>query len=173
MIARPLQRRRGLSLIESIISLVIVSSMLIAAVGTIGIAKAAEVHAKRRTVGRLLAETLLAEILLHPYEDPSGTSGLGRDAGESADDRATFDDVDDYTGWIRTPPVDRDGTPIEWAGGYTRSVAVLWVDPNDVTAPSVSDTGVKRVIVQTRFDGRVLASLEAMRTAVWPGAGTP
>ena len=63
----------------------------------------------------------MAEILQASYEDPDGPSaGIGLDASELTASRATFDDVDDYDGWLASPPQQRDGTAMQELPGWSR-----------------------------------------------------
>jgi MSHA pilin protein MshD len=83
-------RQAGFTLVELVIFIVIV------AVGVAGIllvmntvvASSADPMARKQALA--LAESILEEILQKEYADPDGTSG------ETT--RATFDDVDDYSG---------------------------------------------------------------------------
>ncbi len=54
--------------------------------------------------------------------------------GEIADDRRTFDDVDDYHGWFASPPQLRNGDPIDMYEGWSRGVSVSRVNPATLAA---------------------------------------
>jgi|GEM_PF-6598319 len=89
----------------------------------------------------------------------------GPELPESSSSRADWDDVDDYEGWSASPPQLKDGTPIADYSGWTREVAVAYVDPLDPNGLSASeDLGLKRIIVRaTDPQGRKTA-LFALRS---------
>src|SRR3954465_4340748 len=99
---------RAFTLIECLVSVLIVSVVLIAAVGTFGQIAKARQNQVDRTAGIALADQLMAEILQCYFKEPGGGTTLGPDPGEM--NRAAFDDVDDYDGYTASPPVLRDGT---------------------------------------------------------------
>lgn len=166
-------RRRnpaGYSLVEVAVSIVVVGTMLAAALQAVGAARVGLRALGDRGRGLLLAQDLMAEILQQRYADADyGPGSFGLAATEAAPGtRSLFDDVDDYHGWAASPPQHKDGTPIEWAAGYRRSVAVAWVDPADWSQVAGSNTGVKRITVVVERDGRPVATLTALRTCGWP-----
>jgi len=118
------------------------------------------------TVALSLAQQLLAEMDTQPFEDPDETAAFGLEPGELPGDgtRAAFDDVDDYSGWAATPPVDRAGLAIPGAAGLARQVAVHnvneWLPDGEM---SNGTTGAKRITVTVIRDGRVLATLTTLR----------
>jgi len=160
---------RGFSLIEAVLSVVIVGGLLVAAMNTLGAGTTAEYTTAERSRALLLAEDLMSEILQQAYEEPSLPPGsFGRGSDESATgDRSGFDDVDDYHGWSASPPERRDGTPIAWASGFTRTVEVHRVDASDLNLVSGSDTGVKRIRVTVTRGGKELLVLTGYRTSAW------
>jgi type II secretory pathway pseudopilin PulG len=175
---RPL-RRSGFSLIETVLSVLLVGGLFVAAINTAGAAAAARRNTTNRAEGLLLAQDMLAEIVQQAYEEPSGsvvvlgidvTSLLGLDSGElgANSSRAAFDDVDDYNGWSGTPQT-KQGTAIAWASAYTVSVEVVPVELNKPRKTSTLETGVKRVIVTVKRGGREVARLTAYRSKNWGG----
>jgi type II secretory pathway pseudopilin PulG len=160
-----------MGLVEAVISILIVSIMIVAALQTVGAARTADARVAERGRGLLLAQGLMAEILQQAYADPQ--SGLGSfGAEETATNRSLFDDVDDYNGWQASPPQNKAGTPIAWATGYEEQVSVAWVDPTAGFAQSASATGVKRIVVSINRGNRTVVTLTAYRTQAWqdPGA---
>lgn len=135
---------RGFTLIEAIISTLIVAGIFVAALTTVGAARATEAIDTERARGMLLAQELMNEILQQP-----------------------FDDVDDYNGRTESPPVDRDGDALPGFTGWTRSVRVEWVRLDAPNAAASPGSGVKRVTVTVQHAGRVAAELSALRTAAW------
>ncbi|MEO0482421.1 MAG: prepilin-type N-terminal cleavage/methylation domain-containing protein [Planctomycetota bacterium] len=167
-------RRRGVTLVEAVLSMVIVSVLLVSALNAAG-----QVWQSRQTAhdtmrGQPLADELLAEILDKAYADPDDPDrGIGLDPGESADDRGQFDDVDDYQGYAATPPEDGNGNPIESFDGWTRAVTVGFVADGSFGALTATDTGIKRIEVSVSHNGRPIASAFALRTSAWDPKAVP
>jgi hypothetical protein len=150
-------------------SIVLVAVMFAVVMQTVGAGRMAHYKTSGQRRGSLLARQLLAEILQQAYEDPdTPTEALGIDAGESASDREDFDDVDDYHGWIASPPQDRDGTTEPDQGNWSREVRVAWVEPVDLGQTAVIETKAKRVIVTVKHNGMVMSELTAIRTNALP-----
>lgn len=162
--------KRGLSMVEVVISTVIVAVMLVAALNTVGASRLGAERNADRSRGALLAELLLAEIMLQPYEDSASPPGsFGKTASEVATgNRSLYDDVDDYNGWNASPPQDKDGTVLADLDGWRREVEVRWVNPSNLALGSLSDTRIKKITVAVERDGLTVALLMAIRTASGP-----
>lgn len=168
---RPCGAARALSLVESVLSMLIISIMLVAALHTVSVSKITQKSVTDSERGVLLAQDLLSEVLQQAYEDPEspGSFGLGGDeVGDGS--RALWEDVDDYDGWVASPPQAKDGTTLPDLDGWERRVSVDWVQPDDLTQVVASDQGVKRVTVTVVRDGTDAAELVAFRTSA---AGSP
>lgn len=115
--------------------------------------------AGKRTQDTLLAAQLAAELLeevrLRRFDETTpaarpgypayALSALGPDAGESAADKRTFDDVDDFQGWSESPPQDPVLRAVAGLSGWQRTVSVGYVTA--ALAASGSPTDYKRVTV--------------------------
>lgn len=156
---------RAFTLVEAVISIVIVAVMLVAVLNTVGASAVTQHKAALLSRGRLLAESLMSEILCRSYQDPEGAPAFGREAGESASTRTAFDDVDDYHGWSADPPTARDGTPLPNSAGWQRAVTVEWVSSTDPQQTETTETGVKRITVTATWNGIPQASLVALKAA--------
>jgi hypothetical protein len=154
-------------LVEAVISVLIVGTMLVAALNAVGAGRKAQASAGQASRGLALAESLTAEILQWPYEDADAPGALDVEAGEAKTTRMDFDDVDDYAKWSASPPTNRDGSPIPWADGYKRRVVVNWVRVDDPDAVAGAETGLKRIKVVVEYNGRVIVRLIAFRTSLW------
>ena len=139
----------GFSLVEAVASIAIVGVAIVAALHTVGGAARALDVGLTQQLGPALAHDLMAEILPLAYEDPDATPEFGTEPGEHDDagTRIHYDDLDDYDGWRESPPRRRDGTVLTDAGGWTREVSVQWVPASDLSAVSVTDSGLKRIAV--------------------------
>lgn len=166
--------RAGLTLVEVVISIVLVGIMLVAAINTLGVAKGGQrlIYDERRA--NQLAEDLMAEILAQPYADETVLASiqqavlvngsaydvvLGPESGEAKGSRALFDDVDDYNGWSASPPQARDGTKLAEFAAYTRSVKIELTKASDVTATTSREEGARRVTVTVSRGGARVAQL--------------
>lgn len=127
------RRQAGFTIIELIVFIVVVS------VGIAGILMVMDVSVRSsgdpmvRKQAMALADSILEEILLKPYDDPDGVSG------ETT--RATFDDVSDYDG--KTQAVFTD-LPARLSG-YAIQISV--------TASSLGTVAAKRVVVTVSRGG--------------------
>ena len=147
----PLRRRRGtgaFTLVETVISILIIGVVMVAAMNTVGASRMAQYTHTQRSRGLLLAQDLMTEILQHPYWDPVAESGMGPVASETVTgNRTLFNDIDDYDDWVASPPEYRDGTPIAWASGYERQVDVCWLNTGNLNEKLSNETGIKKIEV--------------------------
>lgn len=184
---------RAFSLVEAVISTVIVATMFAAALSAGGVAaRDRRIQAEQRT-GAALANLLMSEILAQRYADPAGGTVLGLESGEPAETRAKWDDVDDYNGLTDTIR-DRDGNAVEGMDGWKWSAKVEYftipaldgvtshTSSNgslviavpllgiriSLTTPSLAaaaDTGVKRITVTVISPRKTVATLVGLRSA--------
>ena len=92
------------------------------------------------------------------FKDPYYASpGIAPEPGES---RLTFNDVDDYDGFVSCPPIDATRTAIPELSQYTQNVQVMAIDPNrpganyDYANPEIAKnvyTGAVRVRVVIEY----------------------
>lgn len=155
--------RRAFSLIEAAVSIVIVGLMLSAALNAAGASRSAQSTIADRLHGAALADMLMSEILSKSYEDPVVKSTLGREAGETAGPRSLFDDVDDYAGWTESPIKDENGVNAAGLSGWAFSVDVAWVHPDNFATRSLTETGVKIIVVTVQRRGVTAATLTAIK----------
>ncbi|MBN2316803.1 MAG: type II secretion system protein [Sedimentisphaerales bacterium] len=154
----------GFTLIETVVSMLIVGTMLVAAMSTVGASRYTQFKTSCDNRGRLLAELLMAEILRQEYQEPDGTATFGRETGETGATRESFDDVDDYHSWSSSPPTNKDGMAISSLDGWQRSVTVVWVDPLNVAQAQSTETNAKRITVTATHDNIPVATLVAIKT---------
>jgi prepilin-type N-terminal cleavage/methylation domain-containing protein len=162
--------RNGFTLIEAVMSMLVVGIMMVAAMNTIGASRMTQSRVAERAVGPMLAEDLMSEILSQGYKEPDETTVFGRESSESGGNRSDWDDVDDYDGWSKSPPQNKDGTVIPDLDGWKRSVTVQWVKSDSLTEVGVN-TGIKRIDVTVTHKDRVVSELSMVRTEAWPGDG--
>lgn len=161
---RPLRpaRRRGFSLLEVVVSAMLVGVLLVAAMRTVGASIFAQNRVGEQSIGQWLADGLLSEVVARAYKEDAALSELGPDSGEVS--KADFDDVDDFCNWSESPPQLAGGTPMPDLDGWTRTVGVAWADPANWGQTAVSDTGIKRITVRVTHRGRLVCTRMALRT---------
>lgn len=160
--------RRGFTLIETMVSIVIVSVMYAAALHTVGATRVAEALIADQRRGHELARQLMSEIIALPYRDPvSDTGVLGpRATEEAAGNRSLFNDVDDYDNWTEQPPQLKEGTKLTGLDDWERTVKVVWIDPDNLDNTRSTETGLKRITVTVSRRDKVIATLHALKADV-------
>ncbi|MDJ0919470.1 MAG: type II secretion system protein [Woeseiaceae bacterium] len=111
-----MNRQSGLSLVELLVSIVIVGIAAGTVLGVFSTTTGSSADPMIRHQAAAIAEAYLEEVLLRPVDDPDGVDG------EVA--RADFDDVDDYDGLFDVGARDQFGTPIAALSAYSVSVSV-------------------------------------------------
>ena len=138
MILRP-GKQAGVTLVELLVSIVIVSIAASGVLGVLSMTTAASADPMIRHQAAAIAEAYLEEIMLKPITDPDGTDG------EAA--RAGFDDLDDYNGLSDSGARDQFGVAIAGLANYNVAVSVV---PSSAL-PSIPAADALRVdVVVTR-----------------------
>ena len=160
MTARPLPRsapRRGLTLIEATIAMVILSMVLVSVMQGVGLSAKLQHRTADQLRGATLAMELADRIAVYDYDEPVGVAPLptiGVDSGETSGDTGTFDDIDDWHGHTESPPAYADGSPMAFLTGWERSVSVRWVLRGAPDTDTGAEDGAKLIVViVTRTDG--------------------
>jgi MSHA pilin protein MshD len=148
---RLLRGQQGVTLVELIISMVIISIALggVLMVMNFTTSHSADPMIQHQAVA--IAEAYMEEILLQDYSDPGG----GIESG-----RADFDDVDDYNSLPDTVVRDRDGNEISSLNGYTVTVTVK--GPTD--GISLNGMDAKKITVTVNHSAMGNLSLVGYRT---------
>lgn len=158
------RRSKGLSLVEVIVSAMLVGVVVAGAMTCLGAVIRDRQETARAGLADQLAQQLLAEVLATAYEDEAVQPVFGPDPGEATGDRSAFDDVDDFDGWSASPPVDRSGMPVVSDNRWRRNVRVLLIDPTAPTQTTLADLGLKRIRVTVRYDGQIVSRIVALRS---------
>lgn len=116
MIFSRLRENRGFTLIELVISIVVVSIALGGVLMAINYTVAHSADPMLQHQAMAIAESYLEEILLKPFANPVG--------GYEGNDRALFDDVNDYNGLNDSEACDQTGKVINGLQNYTVAVIV-------------------------------------------------
>ena len=172
-------RSRGMTLVEMVVSTVLVGVMLVAALNTVGAARMGQRKACDSRRGQQLARELMSEILLQEYADAAVITSLrteilinggnlavplGPEPGEDTGNRSRFDDIDDYHGWSASPPRERDGAVMSHLTDWRREVVVQYVKEDEVATLRDEDEGAKRITVTVSYDDLPVAELVVLRT---------
>jgi len=156
---------RGLSIVEVVASTLIVGTMVVASLDTVGAVYRSQGINGSRQLGHGLAHELMSEVMSMPYGDPeNGAGAIGTDSAEATFQRPQYDDVDDYHGYSGSPPTHKDGTAITGYDGWQREVTVTWAERLAGDAWSLYDTGIKRVTVTVTSPDGVQTELVALRS---------
>lgn len=168
----PALRRAGFTLVEAVMSILIVGLMLVAALNTVGASKVAQARNAEHTIGPMLAQELMVEILSQAYQEPDTTPAFGRESGEYSYSRTAYDDVDDYHGWSASPPKGKDNVDLPDLTGWSREVTVSWADSTLPENTALTASGLKRITITVRYQDRVVTVLSALRSNGWPESTT-
>ena len=136
-------RQGGVTLIELVMAIVVIGTAMAGVAAVMNLTSAASADPMLQTQAQALARAYLEEILLREYVDPDGS--------EAGEDRATFDDVDDYhalavNGCLTTSPAcpalgdcpcDQDGVPIDGLADYEVAIVVATTTLNGDPAQRV------------------------------------
>ena len=148
---------RGFVLVEVTIAYIILALALVALVPVFMIAIKAGKNTEQLQTATYLSTELLEEIRMRKWDErttatlahiPAPSSSLGIDTGETASDKRTFDDIDDFNGWIEPQAVDPIMRALPNFTAYRRTAAVSYVD--STMAVSGAPTDYKMITVCTR-----------------------
>jgi len=136
--------RPGFTLVEAVISLAIVTTMVVVGLEMMGASAKARIVQREQSSATGLARLLMAEIRQCRYTDPTYPGNFGPGAGET---RPTYNDVDDYNGYVESPPRFKTGAAVPGYDGWTWKVSVVWANKNNPDNSISSETGLKRITV--------------------------
>ncbi len=174
----------GLSLIELLIFIVVVSAALAGVLRVFLQATANSADPMLRRQALAIAESLLEEVQLMPFSfcDPddanveTAASGagcattaeaIGPEAGETRFAAPQFDNVNDYHGYTMAGIVDITNTAVPGLGGYSASVSVAAAALGSIGAASGD---ALRITVTVTAPGGSTISLDGYRSRHAPNA---
>lgn len=94
-----------------------------------------------------IAQTLISEIIDSDYQDLANPV-FGPELDENF--RIDFDDVDDYHGLVELPPTTKSGAAIPGADKFEVQVTVTFVELDNTSQTSATETGLKRIQVKVQ-----------------------
>lgn len=148
--------RSGFVLVEVTIAYVLLIFALVSLVPVFIVAIRAGASTEQLQVATYLSNELMEEVRMRKWDERTAIGGghvaapstLGRDGTESATDKTTYDDVDDFNGWTELVPRDPVMRSLPAFKSYRRSVAVAYV--NAAMSASAVVTDYKTITVCTR-----------------------
>ena len=179
---RPTQHRspvrRGLSLLEVVLSMAITGGLLASVFTAVGVSAQRGFSAQQRSRATWLANDLLAEIGAKPCAAGAdnlltltpldlGVVSVLKSASQGGS-RAAYDSVYDYANWASSPPVDASGTALTGFDGWARAVTVLPVAP-ETLARRTSDDGAALITVKVIGPNGATATASVVRTSAADG----
>ncbi len=111
-----MRRQAGTTLIELVISIVIVSIAVSAVLKALSMTIGYSADPMLRHQAVAIAESYLEEIFLKSFDDPNGVDGEAN--------RTLYDDVDDYNGLVDVGARDQFDAALPGLGDYTVAVTV-------------------------------------------------
>ena len=146
------QLQRGVTLVELIISIVVISLAVSAVLGVLSQSAAHSADAMIMAQAVSTAEAYLEEIALKPFADPDGVA--------SEANRVDFDDIVDYDSLVDYGARDQFGNAIAGLSGYTVTVTVT----SSSGLAGVPATDVLRIDVRVAYPPLVDLTLSGYRT---------
>ena len=141
---------RGMSLVEMVITIVIISVALVASLRAFStlVGRSSDSLIQSRSLD--LAQLYFDEILSRRYDEDSGTNGVPAYVGgcritDEGEGRGDYDDVDDYDAIANESPETVDTSLVADYSGFTVSISVECDDSIGVLAG-----GAKRIDISVR-----------------------
>jgi MSHA pilin protein MshD len=143
-------RIRGVTLIELLVSLMVIALAGVALAGTLGFIARNSGTTLAEAQARAIADAYLAEALAMPFADPAPPN--------NESNRAAFDDIGDYNGLNDANAADQSGTPM--SGNFQVTVTVL----PSAGLPLIPAANARRVDVTVSTVGGVRVVATGYRT---------
>ncbi len=175
---RPARRQGGFTLMEALMTTVIVGTAVLAIVAAQQAYHMQNGQAQHMGAGLLLANELRELTLNLPQRDPiTGANYWGPEPGETS--LVQYDDLDDFDGpagegLTISPPIDATGRVIPNMTQWSQVVTVENVLPNYLSAQSAApdhSTSVVRITCVVRFQRNPESPAETVTQMTWTRAG--
>jgi Tfp pilus assembly protein PilV len=158
------QSRAGFSLVETVVATFLVGMVVVTALQSLGASLKSHSVSRNMVRAELLAGQLLAELSAMEWTDPDKPTTAGRIGLDSGDPafpirRTQLDDLDDFDAWTEAPPAAAWGSALVGVSGWSRSVTVRNILPDDgkTELADDDDRGLRKVTVTILQDGTVLS----------------
>lgn len=166
-------RVRGFTLVELVVTMVVISIAVLAIGQALSFAFARQSDGLWQAKAVALAESYVEEILARRFDEAAPVGGVPpcapsaipcSAAGADGEPRAQFDDVDDYHGLNEQPPLDADGNPRAEYARYRVQVRVAYPDAAQQAALGLDDaTDAKLITVDVTPPGESVMSFRVVR----------
>lgn len=147
-------KQRGVTLVELVVSIVVVAIAISAVLGTLTLASTSSADAMVRQQAISIAGAYLEEILLKPFNDPDGVDS----ETPASSPRTALDDIDDYDGLQDDGAEDQLGNAIAGLEQYDISI--------DVISETLGGVAALRVDVSVDPPSGPTVLLSGYRTAI-------
>jgi prepilin-type N-terminal cleavage/methylation domain-containing protein len=158
------QGRKGFSLVEILIAIVLVGLSITALVTASNSFTMANGAGADLSTAEFLAEQIRELTIQLPVSDPAAVNwtNFGPETGETLD---TYNDVDDFDGATFSPPISADKATLGNFPEYTQRVTVQKLNPSDFDAvvDDIIDSPFVRVQVDVLRNGDLLCSTTWIR----------
>lgn len=129
---------------EALLTFVVVGVSMTALSAALIMIVKSNVNSEGSVVSTHLSMRMLEEIRMRRWDENTPMdaqyitkrSAIGLDGVESASDKRTFNDIDDFNAWTESPPKDPVMNSLPDFDDYTTSVTVRYVDNVDLSPPS-------------------------------------
>jgi MSHA pilin protein MshD len=155
-----IKRQAGISLIELVLFIVVVSIGIAGILSVMNITTRHSADPLVRKQALAIAESMLEEIELKDFANPSG----GFTGAPVQANRTQFDDVSDYNGFSTTGIYTMDGVAVGGLSAYSVSVTVA----SSATLGGISGGEAKLVTITVTEPGNEAMTLEGYRTNYAP-----
>jgi hypothetical protein len=158
---RPAAHRRGLSLAETALATIIVGTAVLGIIRLIGDVSIQSSYAQKTTTALMLADNMREVMNGLPFNDPATGTHLGPNVSGSA--VSQYNDCEDFSGYVASPPIDANCQPISSMSNWQQSVSVTHVNPSNYTLTD----GVANDAACNMDRIKVVVSYEAPGTNNW------
>ncbi|MEM1437189.1 MAG: prepilin-type N-terminal cleavage/methylation domain-containing protein [Pseudomonadota bacterium] len=155
----------GFTLVETIISMVVISIAVLGITSTLAFSLKRQSDGLWQSKAAALGTTFMEEILARRFDEQTPVGGeppcaptttpcsppAGFADGEA---RSAFDDVDDYDGLDEQPPRDESGVPMAEFSGYRVQISVRYPSAAQQAALGVTGTDIKVVDLRVTPPGQ-------------------
>ena len=152
------RRYNGFTYAEILMAIIVLAIAIVPLLGQFYIGFQGNKIGKDVTIAANLASGIMDEIRSKAFEDPDANKKFGPEPDEDTSNRIEWDDVDDYNGFVETPPRTIDGQVMNGTGGqpdfsifrYEVVVESVEPDPPDGWKPYTGQAlkaDYKRIIV--------------------------
>jgi len=159
--------RRGISMAETVVATLLVGMVMVTTLQIVAPIVRSGTVMGDKMIATNLANEMIEEITTKLFTDPNvvDPDAIGINSGESASSRPDFDDIDDYDGWSSIPPAVSDMTPMANMGEWNRAVSVDHVLVDDPSTTSLTNTGLKRIVVRVKRNGVLIYKAKSLQSS--------